>query len=374
MVGVRVQVLITLSCVALAVLGWMPESSGGWVSCAPVPAIGVARYRRGERREGVCRGGGWRYVFGSWRVPVGRSLAVWGLWLVSGGRGPSWVVLLPWLLWLWQSGVRPPAQRRTKLIALLSVLIVAVMIGVVLMGIPNPTLFDQPLLSLKPTQTNTPMPTSTETPTNTPLPPSGTPPAPSTGTPMAQIIIVTATPIVPPAPNPPTLAQFRFNDLFEFGFYIIAQFHRENQDRTWFKVVTRLGALITVYVLGMMALILWAWPRQVLVFSRPWLVSIAARPLLITPGLGRWALFLGYRRRLLRDRPMLQQVSKEVYFGLPASFSNGQSVLPDEDGEILHTRISEALGPKACFGGGNRRRREKHPAGTVGCPGFNKTL
>ena len=106
MVGVRAHVLITLSCVVLAVLGRMPESSGGWVSCAPRPAIGVARYRDGKRRERVCRGGGWRYVIGSWRVPVARSLAVWGLWLVSGGRGPSWVVLLPWLLWLWQSGGR----------------------------------------------------------------------------------------------------------------------------------------------------------------------------------------------------------------------------------------------------------------------------
>lgn len=106
MVGVRAHVLITLSCVVLAVLGRMPESSGGWVSCAPRPAIGVARYRDGKRRERVCRGGGWRYVIGSWRVPVARSLAVWGLWLVSGGRGPGWVVLLPWLLWLWQSGGR----------------------------------------------------------------------------------------------------------------------------------------------------------------------------------------------------------------------------------------------------------------------------
>ena len=100
MVGVRVQVIIVLSCVTLAVLGRMPESSGGWVTCGPVPAIGVARYRhrRGERGEGDSRGGGWRYVIGSWRVPVARSLAVGGMWLVSGGRGPSWVVLLPWLL------------------------------------------------------------------------------------------------------------------------------------------------------------------------------------------------------------------------------------------------------------------------------------
>ena len=85
MVGVRVQVMIVLSCVTLAVLGRMPESSGGWVTCARVPAIEVARcrHRRGERGEGDSRGGGWRYVIGSWRVPVARSLAVWGMWLVS---------------------------------------------------------------------------------------------------------------------------------------------------------------------------------------------------------------------------------------------------------------------------------------------------
>ncbi len=36
-------------------------------------------------------------------MPALRSLALGGLWLASGQRGPGWVVGLPWLLWLWQS-------------------------------------------------------------------------------------------------------------------------------------------------------------------------------------------------------------------------------------------------------------------------------
>jgi hypothetical protein len=33
-----------------------------------------------------------------------RSLALWGLWQLSGEWGPNWVIGLPWLVWLWQWG------------------------------------------------------------------------------------------------------------------------------------------------------------------------------------------------------------------------------------------------------------------------------
>ena len=36
-------------------------------------------------------------------MPALRSLALGGLWLASGQRGPGWVVGLPWLLGLWQN-------------------------------------------------------------------------------------------------------------------------------------------------------------------------------------------------------------------------------------------------------------------------------
>jgi transposase-like protein len=109
-VQVRVHLLVVLSCFVLAVLGRMPDSSRGWVSCPPRAATLVETRRevgRGrlpsERKHGWGRKC-WRRVFDGWQIPMARSGVLWMLWLVSGGWGPGWLVGLPWLVWLWQRG------------------------------------------------------------------------------------------------------------------------------------------------------------------------------------------------------------------------------------------------------------------------------
>lgn len=109
-VQVRVHLLVVVSCLVLAVLGRMPDSSGGWVSCAPRAATQVeARWEVGRgrlprERQHSCGSKRWRRVFDGWQIPMVRSSVLWMLWLVSGCWGPGWLVGLPWLVWLWQRG------------------------------------------------------------------------------------------------------------------------------------------------------------------------------------------------------------------------------------------------------------------------------
>ncbi len=122
----------------------------------------------------------------------------------------------------------------------------------------------------------------------------------------------------------------------------IVRFYRENSEKGWFWPVTALGGFVATYLLGMAALLLWAWRGGSAIFARSWLSQAAAKPLLITPGLGRWALFLGYRRRLLQRRE-LQRAGND-YFGLPARGPDGLEIRPSADGANLHEAIFQALG------------------------------
>ena len=124
----------------------------------------------------------------------------------------------------------------------------------------------------------------------------------------------------------------------------VARFYDENHDKAWFGPMIVLGGFSTTYILGMTALLLLAWQGGSTIFSRTWLYSIAAKPLLITPGLGRWALFLGYQKRLAKLKAV-NQASKD-YFGLPAEDPTGSVVLPDLTGETLNERIIQVLGPQ----------------------------
>ena len=107
LLGVRLQVLVVLSCVGLALVGQVPESSGGWLAYPPVvvslrPDRGGSKGGKGarpSRRGGCCGRGQW---WGSgWRVAAGRSLLLGLLWLASGQPGPVWLIGLPWLVWGW---------------------------------------------------------------------------------------------------------------------------------------------------------------------------------------------------------------------------------------------------------------------------------
>jgi len=106
----RLHALVVLSILGLALLGRMPESQAGWITCPPqvvmLAAEGRRRPRRGVGRpaNGRRRPIHWRHLTHTWHIPLLRSLLLWGLWALSGQVGPAWVKLVPWGVWLWQSG------------------------------------------------------------------------------------------------------------------------------------------------------------------------------------------------------------------------------------------------------------------------------
>ena len=100
--------LVVLSLLALALLGQVPDSQAGWMTCPP-HMVSIARVQA-RRRPGYPRlslydrlHGVWRYGSGSWSQPFLRSLLLATLWFLSGCRGAVVVIGWPWLLWLWQA-------------------------------------------------------------------------------------------------------------------------------------------------------------------------------------------------------------------------------------------------------------------------------
>lgn len=118
----------------------------------------------------------------------------------------------------------------------------------------------------------------------------------------------------------------------------------EYKEKAWLWPVTTIGGFVSAYILGILALILSAWRGGSAIFSRSHLISIASSPLFITPGLGRWALFLGYKQRLLKHKSILR--AARDYFGLPATSLSGTVILPDPTGKQLHQHIGQQLGPR----------------------------
>lgn len=99
--GVRLHLVVVVSCVGLALLGQVAESSGGWLACPPsIVSLRPVKDRgagpKRARPPQKCS-----YAEG-WRVPTGRSLILGLLWLASGSGGPVWLIGLPWLVWLWE--------------------------------------------------------------------------------------------------------------------------------------------------------------------------------------------------------------------------------------------------------------------------------
>ncbi len=107
LLGVRLHLLVVLSCVGLVLMGQVPESSGGWLACPPTAVRLRQAQAGGKRTKGAwprpsCGCGGRWSVGPGWRVAAGRSLLVGLLWLGSGQVGSVWLLGLPGLVWLWQ--------------------------------------------------------------------------------------------------------------------------------------------------------------------------------------------------------------------------------------------------------------------------------
>jgi transposase-like protein len=119
MARLRLHGLVILSCLALALLGQVPENSGGWVTWAPASPM-LSQAGPGRRRlADPCATrlgspeGAWPWLWATWHIPLLRSLALRGVWLVSGRWELSWLSGLPWLVWLWQMlGQLWPGLRR----------------------------------------------------------------------------------------------------------------------------------------------------------------------------------------------------------------------------------------------------------------------
>jgi transposase-like protein len=109
MARLRVHGLVILSCLVLALLGSMPESSGGWVSWPPavtsalVTRPGRHRAKSGRERRFGRVGGTGAWVRATWHLPLLRSLTLGSVWLLSGRWELMWLSGLPWLVWLGQN-------------------------------------------------------------------------------------------------------------------------------------------------------------------------------------------------------------------------------------------------------------------------------
>ena len=123
---VRLHALVVFSILVLALMGGMPDSEAGWITCPPfdvpfvrlrtqirtlpqvvrvAPASRRGRLRGCPGRDGVSRGGDrWLHLLHSCHIPLMRSLLLWALWHLDGQVGPSWVRMVPWVRWLWQRG------------------------------------------------------------------------------------------------------------------------------------------------------------------------------------------------------------------------------------------------------------------------------
>lgn len=121
------------------------------------------------------------------------------------------------------------------------------------------------------------------------------------------------------------------------GTELTSKYHNE----WWFWPISSAATFLFAYLVGLVALLLLAWNRGTTVFSRSILASLAAKPLLLTPVLGRKLLFLGYGKRLSKVWEIAR--AGEDYFGLPAIVPDAPPVLPDVNGRGLHQEIAGRL-------------------------------
>jgi hypothetical protein len=183
--------------------------------------------------------------------------------------------------------------------------------------------------------TTTPFPTTIiATSVKSPHPTSRVPTIANTKTPSVtpsflpatQTIAASATPIpLPTSPSP----------------NIIIQLYEEIRMDARLWILTTVMWLFAAYILGMIALVFGAWKNGSVVFSRSFLSNLASKPLLITPKFASWALFLGYKQRLLNQLDV--DPLKDDFFGLPAIDPQGNFINYDSNGSQLNQLIGNAL-------------------------------
>lgn len=151
---------------------------------------------------------------------------------------------------------------------------------------------------------------------------------------------LTVPPPVTPAPQEQSSTTNPFKRLF--GWI--------NEKKSWWSSpVAIVGSAVLLPLLAISVLFVLRWLDRIKIvrksrfLSPSWFVKQATRLLLVAPGLGRSALFLGYTRRLAKA-DFIRQAS-ESYFGLPA-IVNGEVLNYDATGKEQHDRICGELGPQ----------------------------
>jgi len=122
--------------------------------------------------------------------------------------------------------------------------------------------------------------------------------------------------------------------------WLVKTYEEKRGDGLFWAVTSILGLLFT-YTAGIIALIVSASRSGSKIFARSWLTRLASKPLSITPRIANWALFLGYKERLMKLRDV--EHASERYFGLPAIDMMGKLIPPDAVGESLHSAIMKSV-------------------------------
>ncbi len=126
---------------------------------------------------------------------------------------------------------------------------------------------------------------------------------------------------------------------------IAIQIYEGHKSDTLFWILSSIATVLSIYLIGIIALLIVAWQfNGSRIFSQSWLTKIASKPLLITPGLGTWALFLGYRKRLFSQRDVAK--ARQEYFDLPILEKKNRELIKLEKEENTHTFFSKILRPK----------------------------
>jgi hypothetical protein len=145
---------------------------------------------------------------------------------------------------------------------------------------------------------------------------------------------------------------FVYDDLQRHGWagkaiLLFERYQHDYSDQIWFWPVTVLGGFASAYLIGISCLLLLLAIEVPPLLGRSWLLTLVAKPLTISPVLGRWALFLGYRRRMRRT-PALAAV-RSNYFGLSAHLPDGSETAPDSSGQVLHAHILKQFKQQNCL-------------------------
>jgi energy-coupling factor transporter ATP-binding protein EcfA2 len=119
----------------------------------------------------------------------------------------------------------------------------------------------------------------------------------------------------------------------------------ENIKDTGSRIVSSLLSILSIYATSILALLFLASKRGSVIFSRSFLASLIAKPLMIVPQLFGWLLFIGYPERLLMQKDVTN-AGHNKFFGIPIRNQNTNKVLISRSGSELISCVSESLGPQ----------------------------